>query len=223
MKQNVNEIKLENEALIKPGIVFTVSGVEHNTNIFPPSGHYLKDPYKDYAFSLMDDDVISENLIEGKDEPLCFFSSYLPFDLVNVTGNGTEFKIGLLVPCKKVIDLGSNFNTAFTAPCDGIYVFCGAIILGDITEEMTNGFIALNINDQKEYCKINPAELLASNKEYVALNCIINARITLEKGDVVFMSVRIDNGLSNSAKIISLSGLRTFFAGHIVEKVKIEK
>jgi len=68
------------------------------------------------------------------------FIGVLSGNVVNVTGNGTQYQIGSTQAFTEIEDQGGDFNTngTFTAPVDGIYYLSSACILTTVTGTAVN-------------------------------------------------------------------------------------
>lgn len=138
------------------------------------------------------------------------FSAYLPSALTDVTGDGTQVKLGTGTALTEVFDQGGDFNTngTFTAPVTGRYQFNAMALLQGVGATNTS---TLQIQTTARNYTFGNFGTSAIGNMPLALSVLAD----MTAGDTA--SVFVDAG--NGAKTVDIYGaadFRTGFSGYLV-------
>lgn len=129
------------------------------------------------------------------------FLAYLASGDDNITGAGSEYKMGTNTALTKVFDQNSDFNTngTFTAPVTGRYTIGAIIRFGDITSSMTVGILKLQTSNRSYERFFNPNAI----KDGTSLSMDVSQVADMDAADTFEVKVKISNGAGDTADLTS--------------------
>lgn len=132
----------------------------------------------------------------------------------NVTGNGTNYKIGTNVAWTEITDQNADFNTngTFTAPVTGNYCFATGVLLGDLAVASTKGESHLNTSNRAYFTETRNSGALRTPADTLGFTRIYLTDMDAADTARFFVS---DNGKGADTTDVLGGGGVTFFQGFL--------
>lgn len=127
----------------------------------------------------------------------------------NVTGDSTNYTV---IFNTEVFDIGSNYDIStglFTAPVDGIYLFCANVLFSGITSSHTGGIIQFNPSSGivNRFFEGSPAAIRAGSLMALGGSAIYQ----LSASDTMSIQLRFSNG----SKVVDIN-TNSIFEGYLL-------
>ena len=135
----------------------------------------------------------------------CFLAYNSATD-TDVTGNGATVTVDFDT---EVFDQGNNFSAdTFTAPVTGKYHLTVQTLVGDLTALMTAYTYNL-VTSNRTYQQIENITPIAGGNLPLTISVVAD----MDAGDTATATLRVQNGVGDTADILGAATLRTFFSG----------